>query len=74
MHLTCPYILEGWDETKILKSSQVEHFGLLTKLFLVFSKICLDNTFSMWSDKIIWFEVNVYGAEADYLEDFIGKN
>lgn len=32
-------------------------------------KVCFDNRESTWSDKIVWFEVNVADPEDDYTDD-----
>lgn len=32
-------------------------------------KVCFDNRASSWSDKIVWFEINVEDPEDDYDED-----
>ena len=36
-------------------------------------KICLDNKVSTWSDKTVWFEVQVEDPEDDYDDDYMGK-
>ena len=35
-------------------------------------KICLDNKDSTWSDKTVWFEVQILDPEDDYDDDDIG--
>merc|ERR1719204_1157579 len=32
-------------------------------------KVCFDNRVSTWSDKILWFEVNVEDPDDDYTDD-----
>ena len=34
-------------------------------------RLCLDNTNSRWSDKTVWFEVQVEDPEDDYDDDYI---
>jgi len=34
-------------------------------------EICLDNTMSTWSDKVVWFEVTVHDPKDDYYDDYI---
>ena len=34
-------------------------------------RLCLDNTASRWSDKTVWFEVQVEDPEDDYEDDYI---
>ena len=36
---------------------------------MVLLKVCFDNRVSTWSDKILWFEVNVEDPEDDYTDD-----
>jgi len=34
-------------------------------------EVCLDNTISTWSDKVVWFEVTVHDPKDDYYDDYI---
>ena len=36
-------------------------------------RICLDNKVSTWSDKTVWFEVQVEDPEDDYDDDYMGR-
>ena len=42
-------------------------------IIYVFFQICLDNTMSTWSDKVVWFEVTVHDPKDDYYDDYIGE-
>ena len=42
---------------------------ILLLLLMALDKVCFDNQVSTFSDKILWFEVNVEDPDDDYTDD-----
>ena len=42
---------------------------LLQTFLMALDKVCFDNQVSTFSDKILWFEVNVEDPDDDYTDD-----
>ena len=42
---------------------------LLETFLMALDKVCFDNQVSTFSDKILWFEVNVEDPDDDYTDD-----
>merc|ERR1711989_120702 len=42
---------------------------IIIMILMMMVKVCFDNRVSTWSDKILWFEVNVEDPDDDYTDD-----